>query len=192
MVGSKPGFSLLVVVAETTTLRKKMAVPATMQASTCPATTSATYEHSVSRGRLQYACCPPKQRISTSKTAADAKCNIAGQVLLRVRASSICGSDLRVIYGPRDPAQCEVPCDVVCGHEPCGEIVAAGPGCRAFQPGDRVVVYHIVGCGRCSPCRSGYMLMCEEAAMPTASTLHFKAYGWQRDGGHAHYMIGEI
>eukprot|EP00043_Microstomoeca_roanoka_P012136 m.116517 g.116517 ORF g.116517 m.116517 type:complete len:166 (-) comp15403_c2_seq6:718-1215(-) len=39
--------------------------------------------------------------------------------------------------------------------------------------------------------RKGYMLMCEEAPIPTSDTTHFKAYGWQRDGGHANYMVAE-
>eukprot|EP00045_Choanoeca_perplexa_P017761 m.265459 g.265459 ORF g.265459 m.265459 type:complete len:339 (-) comp17625_c0_seq45:2934-3950(-) len=85
----------------------------------------------------------------------------------------------------------EQPSNVVCGHEPSGEIVEIGNGCDSVQVGDRVVLYHIVGCGRCAACRQGYMLMCEEADMPSDHTKHFKAYGWQRDGGHAEYMLAE-
>jgi threonine dehydrogenase-like Zn-dependent dehydrogenase len=46
---------------------------------------------------------------------------------------------------------------VIAGHEPCGEIVETGPGCRRFRVGDRVVLYHIAGCGLCADCRAGYM-----------------------------------
>ncbi len=51
-----------------------------------------------------------------------------GQVLLRMRASTICGSDLRAIYhGHVGPEPYD---DVIAGHEPCGEVVEARPGSR--------------------------------------------------------------
>ena len=106
-----------------------------------------------------------------------------GQVLLRMRASTVCGSDLRAIYrGHVGPEQYE---NVIAGHEPCGEVVETGPGTRRFRPGDRVIVYHIVGCGLCSECRSGYFITCKASAPIKV------AYGWQRDGGHAEYMVAE-
>lgn len=61
--------------------------------------------------------------------------------------------------------------------------MAIGPGCRRFCEGDRVVLYHIAGCGLCGDCRSGYMVSC-------TSPLR-AAYGWQRDGGHAEYLLAE-
>ena len=73
---------------------------------------------------------------------------------------------------------------MVAGHEPCGQIVQAGPGCRRFKVGDRVTVYHISGCGVCNDCRRGYMISC-------TSTKYRRAYGWQRDGGMADYMLAE-
>jgi threonine dehydrogenase-like Zn-dependent dehydrogenase len=73
---------------------------------------------------------------------------------------------------------------MIAGHEPCGQIVEAGPGCRRFKEGDRVVVYHISGCGVCNDCRRGYMISC-------TSSLHRKAYGWQRNGGMAPYLLAE-
>jgi threonine dehydrogenase-like Zn-dependent dehydrogenase len=106
-----------------------------------------------------------------------------GQVLVRMRASTICGSDLRAIYrGHVGPEEYE---NVIAGHEPCGEVVEAGPGTRRFRPGDRVLIYHIVGCGLCSECRSGYFITCK------ASPPDKMAYGWQRDGGHAEYLLAE-
>ena len=59
-----------------------------------------------------------------------------------------------------------------------------GPGCRRFAVGDRVIVYHISGCGVCNDCRRGYMISC-------TSEKYRRAYGWQRDGGMADYMIAE-
>ncbi|MDQ3896722.1 MAG: alcohol dehydrogenase catalytic domain-containing protein, partial [Actinomycetota bacterium] len=106
-----------------------------------------------------------------------------GQVVVAVRASSICGSDLRAIYREHLGTGPEAYCDVVAGHEPCGEIVATGPGTKRFAVGDRVALYHIAGCGLCPDCRAGYMVSC-------TSPLR-AAYGWQRDGGHADYLLAE-
>ena len=84
-----------------------------------------------------------------------------GEVLVRTKSTTICGSDIRCIYhqhlgkGPEGYQP-----GMIAGHEPCGQIVAAGPGCRRFTEGDRVVVYHISGCGLCNDCRRGYMISC--------------------------------
>lgn len=106
-----------------------------------------------------------------------------GQVVIAVKASTICGSDIRAIYREHLGSGAEAYCDVIAGHEPCGEIVAVGPGCRRFTVGERVILYHIAGCGQCVDCRSGYMISC-------TSPLR-AAYGWQRDGGHADYLLAE-
>ncbi|HUQ22135.1 MAG TPA: zinc-binding dehydrogenase, partial [Gaiellaceae bacterium] len=49
--------------------------------------------------------------------------------------------------------------------------------------GDRVALYHIAGCGLCRDCRAGYMISC--------SSPERAAYGWQRDGGHAPFLLAE-
>jgi len=109
------------------------------------------------------------------------------QVWVRVKASSICGSDIRAIYrehlgvGPEAPVDREGH-NVVGGHEPCGEVVAVGQGCH-LPVGARVVVYHITGCRVCSHCRQGYYISCSSSVRA--------AHGWQRDGGHAPYMLTE-
>ena len=106
-----------------------------------------------------------------------------GQVLVRMRASTICGSDLRAIYREHLGRGPEAYHDVIAGHEPAGEIVDVGPGCRRFAVGDRVLLYHIAGCGLCRDCRAGYMISCTSPVRA--------AYGWQRDGGHADYLLAE-
>lgn len=106
-----------------------------------------------------------------------------GQVLVKMKASSICGSDIRAIYREHLGHGPEAYQNVIAGHEPCGQIVAVGPGCKRFQTGDRVILYHISGCGVCHDCREGYMISC-------TSPLR-AAYGWQRDGGHADYCLAE-
>jgi threonine dehydrogenase-like Zn-dependent dehydrogenase len=106
------------------------------------------------------------------------------QVLIQMKASSICGSDIRAIYrahlgkGPEGYQP-----GTIAGHEPCGQIVETGPGCKEFKVGDRVLLYHISGCGCCEDCKSGYMISCHNEARA--------AYGWQRNGGHAPYLLAE-
>jgi len=108
-----------------------------------------------------------------------------GQVLIKVRASSICGSDIRCIYrehlgkGPEGYQP-----GTIAGHEPAGEIVEVGPGVKQRKVGDRVIVYHITGCGNCWDCREGYLISC-------TSSKHRAAHGWQRAGGHAPYLVTE-
>ncbi len=106
-----------------------------------------------------------------------------GQVLLRMRASTICGSDIRAIYREHLGVGAEAYQGVIAGHEPSGEVVALGPGTQRLSVGDRVVVYHICGCGQCDECRHGYEIGCHSPLRA--------AYGWQRDGGHAQYLLAE-
>jgi len=107
-----------------------------------------------------------------------------GEVLVKVQASGICGSDIGYIFrgyksyvGVSGPAYR----GVIAGHEPAGEIVSVGSIRSRFGIGDRVLLYHIVGCGQCSNCRSGYYISC--------SSPERSSYGWQRDGGHAEYLL---
>lgn len=107
-----------------------------------------------------------------------------GQVLLKTRATTICGSDIRCIYrahvgkGPEGYTP-----GMIAGHEPCGEIVEEGEGLRRFKKGDRVIVYHISGCGVCNDCRRGYYISCKSRFR--------QAYGWQRNGGMAPYILAD-
>ena len=104
-----------------------------------------------------------------------------GQVLVKMKACTICGSDIRAIYREHTGKGAEGYQGVVAGHEPCGQVVEEGPGIRRFKKGARVIVYHISGCGLCHDCRMGYMISC-------SSPLR-AAYGWQRDGGMAEYIL---
>ncbi|MCL2078263.1 MAG: zinc-binding dehydrogenase [Oscillospiraceae bacterium] len=107
-----------------------------------------------------------------------------GEVLIRTKATTICGSDIRCIYRERlgKGPESYIP-GTICGHEPCGVIEDTGEGLRRFKKGDRVIVYHISGCGLCYDCRKGYMISCR-------SPLR-RAYGWQRDGGMAPFILAE-
>lgn len=105
-----------------------------------------------------------------------------GQVLVQTKASTICGSDIRCIYREHTGKGAEgyIP-GTVAGHEPCGIIVEEGEGLKRFKKGDRVIVYHISGCGVCYDCRRGYYISC--------SSKYRQAYGWQRNGGMAPYIL---
>jgi threonine dehydrogenase-like Zn-dependent dehydrogenase len=110
-----------------------------------------------------------------------------GQVLIKMKSSGICGSDIHYIYhqhrGTAAAPDQPLYRGFINGHEPCGQIVALGAGCRHFRESDRVLVYHISGCGFCSNCRRGYPISCTGVGKA--------AYGWQRDGGHADYLLAE-
>lgn len=82
-----------------------------------------------------------------------------GQVVIRVRATGICGTDLHVHHGlfPLKPP-------IVAGHEATGEIVELGPGVTDLKRGDRVgVFWNQKGCGRCDACQSGATGACPDA-----------------------------
>ncbi len=77
-----------------------------------------------------------------------------GELLIKVMASGICGSDVMEWYR-RD----KVP--LVLGHEVAGQVVEAGEGVERFKVGDRVAVTHHVPCNTCHYCLSGHHSMCE-------------------------------
>jgi 2-desacetyl-2-hydroxyethyl bacteriochlorophyllide A dehydrogenase len=82
-----------------------------------------------------------------------------GQVVVRVRASGLCGTDVHVHHGlfPLQPP-------IVAGHEPVGEIVTLGAGVTSLKVGDRVgVSWTQKGCGRCNVCQRRQPTYCRQA-----------------------------
>jgi L-iditol 2-dehydrogenase len=77
-----------------------------------------------------------------------------GEIIVRVEASSICGSDVMQWY-----RMGKTP--LVLGHEVAGEVVEAGEGVSAFRVGQRVVAAHHVPCGTCHYCRRGHETVCD-------------------------------
>ncbi|MCM2417728.1 zinc-dependent alcohol dehydrogenase family protein [Streptomyces sp. RKAG293] len=77
-------------------------------------------------------------------------------VIVRVDAVTICGTDLHILKGDVP----EVPPGTVLGHEAVGEVVEVGSGVRTVRPGDRVLVSCISACGRCRFCREGAYGQC--------------------------------
>jgi threonine dehydrogenase-like Zn-dependent dehydrogenase len=100
-----------------------------------------------------------------------------GDVLVRVRAASICGTDLRIMQHGHfriEPGQSRV-----LGHEVAGEIVEVGGDVSGWSVGGRVGVTPNVGCGRCRQCRAGLNQMCST----------YDAFGITIDGGFQEYML---
>lgn len=83
----------------------------------------------------------------------------AGQVLLRVLAVGICGTDREEVAGGRAKAP-DGAADLVIGHEMVGAVVAAGAGVRRVAVGDHAVFTVRRGCGRCTPCAMNRPDMC--------------------------------
>jgi len=100
-----------------------------------------------------------------------------GEVLIRVGASSICGTDYHV-YSWDAWAAGRVHPPLVMGHECGGEVVALGRGSRGVGLGDIVSIETHVACGVCLPCRTGNAHICEEVSI----------LGVDRDGSFAEYL----
>ncbi|TGR23032.1 MULTISPECIES: zinc-binding dehydrogenase [unclassified Mesorhizobium] len=100
------------------------------------------------------------------------------EVIVRMKASGMCGSDLHHLHEPlRTESQI-----VIEGHEPCGVVEAVGFAVRPSEAkvGDRVMVHHYDGCRTCEHCRSGWTQFCEDGKI---------VYGGHNgDGAHAEFM----
>ncbi len=97
-----------------------------------------------------------------------------GEVLVQVRASGLCGTDLHLLSG-RQPLG-DLP--RIVGHELAGEVIALGDGVTHWHPGDRVTAAIDVTCGRCRHCLTGATQRC----------LAMQRIGFEKDGGHAEYV----
>lgn len=109
-----------------------------------------------------------------------------GEVVLQMKASGMCGSDLKFYRSAPGEAQKALGLGgdaepFIGGHEPCGMIVARGPGVseREAPEGMRVMDHHYAGCGACSHCRVGWSQLCRAG---------ITVYGVTAHGGHAEYM----
>ncbi|HWG49840.1 MAG TPA: zinc-dependent alcohol dehydrogenase [Candidatus Acidoferrales bacterium] len=92
-------------------------------------------------------------------------------VIVRLTASAICGTDLHMIRGTLPGMQD----GTVLGHEGVGVVEEVGSAVRNFRVGDRVVVPSTIGCGNCSYCRAGYYSQCDNANPngPSAGTAFY-------------------
>jgi threonine dehydrogenase-like Zn-dependent dehydrogenase len=106
-----------------------------------------------------------------------------GEVVIRMRASGMCGSDLKFYRPPPGEAQKALGLGgnaepFIAGHEPCGVVAARGPGVseREAPVGQRVMDHHYAGCGVCKHCRVGWSQLCREG---------ITVYGVTANGGPA-------
>lgn len=97
-----------------------------------------------------------------------------GEVLLKVDACAICGTDQRVLKGEK---HVDVP---IVGHEISGTVVGVGESVSSVKKGERYAVQTVIGCGECPMCVISRENLCENG---------FKAIGYQWNGGFAEYMI---
>ncbi len=110
-----------------------------------------------------------------------------GDVVLEMKASGMCGSDLHQYRRPKGGVSIGGlpvnPNPVIAGHEPCGVVAAVGTGVSEKQAriGQRVMVHHYKGCTVCNHCRSGWSQLCQREPIAV--------YGNNAHGGHAAYLM---
>ena len=98
------------------------------------------------------------------------------EILLKVRAANICGTDLRIIksghhrIGERETR--------ILGHEVSGEVQEVGSDVEGYTKGMKVAVAPNIGCGKCRYCKIGQLHLCPD----------YDAFGISLDGGFAEYM----
>jgi len=97
-------------------------------------------------------------------------------VLLRINAVGICGSDIKIIEGKHHYRP-----NTVLGHEFCGEVVEVGSHVHHVKLGDRVAVDNNIRCGFCDFCRMGLTSQCVD--------IKTSALGVMRNGGYAEYCL---
>jgi L-iditol 2-dehydrogenase len=100
----------------------------------------------------------------------------AGQVLLRVLACGVCGTDHHIYEG--DLTDGVVP-PVVLGHEIAARVEAVGDGVEALSVGQFCAVDPVIGCGGCEMCRAGRPNLCDMITV----------IGYRMDGGFAQYLL---
>jgi len=105
----------------------------------------------------------------------------AGDILVKMRACGLCGSDLEKIYGEYSMSSSRL------GHEPAGEVVAVGESVKGFACGDRVFVHHHVACYSCHYCLHGDYTMCPayqtSNISPCGMAEHFLVPEWNVSRG---------
>jgi len=102
------------------------------------------------------------------------------EVLVKVEAVGICGSDIEIKNGTY-PDYIAYP--IIPGHEIAGTVVEVGKGVLGFKVGDRVAVEPHAGCGQCKNCKVGYYSYCVNYGKPGHRTLGFTV-----NGGFAEYV----
>lgn len=100
--------------------------------------------------------------------------NEKDNVLVKMTAAGICGSDVGIYHGTNAAATYPR----IIGHEMVGRVDEVGPGVKNLKPGDRVIVNQVTSCGHCYPCRIGRGNVCDNLAVR----------GVHIDGGYREYI----
>ena len=98
-----------------------------------------------------------------------------GEVVMRVRACGLCGSDLHLIFD-QSARSAYVP--ITPGHEPAGQVAEIGDGVRGWKIGDRAAIVPGTWCGSCFACMEGHSELCENSVL----------FGFQGEGALAEYI----
>jgi 2-desacetyl-2-hydroxyethyl bacteriochlorophyllide A dehydrogenase len=101
-------------------------------------------------------------------------------VLVKVKAASVCGSD---VHGMSGSTGRRLP-PIIMGHEASGQIVEIGGGVRKFSVGDRVVFNSTLFCGHCDYCQHGMVNLCDERKVFGVSCEEYKI-----NGAYAEYIV---
>ena len=106
----------------------------------------------------------------------------AGEALIRVTMTTICGTDVHIVKGeyPVRPG-------LVLGHEPVGVIEELGPGVTGYEIGERVLVGAITPCGQCHACLAGHLSQCGHGEGYEA--IGGWRFGNTIDGAQAEYLL---
>ena len=96
------------------------------------------------------------------------------EVRVRIGFCGVCGSDI-----PRIFSKGTYSFPTVCGHEFAGTVEACGPGVNDFTPGDPVVVFPLLWCGKCSACEQGKYVQCHD----------YDYLGSRSDGAFAEFVV---
>src|SRR4030095_8245798 len=106
----------------------------------------------------------------------------AGEAVIRVTLTTICGTDLHILRGEYSVQQV-----LIMGHEPVGVIAELGAGVTGFQVGDRVLVGAITPCGQCHGCLSGHQAQCGHGSGYQA--IGGWRFGNTINGAQAEYLL---
>lgn len=106
------------------------------------------------------------------------------EVLVQIKAVSICGSDPKVFSGGYETIGWPPAYPFIPGHEFSGVVAALGEGVSEFQVGDRVAGEAHCGCGACDNCKRGLYNLCLSYGKPQAGHRH---YGFTYQGAYAEY-----
>lgn len=100
----------------------------------------------------------------------------ASEVLIRVKACGICGTDIKIARGRWNPSAIRMP--HILGHEFAGIVEQVGAQVTTVRVGQRVSAYFYITCGKCRYCLSGQENVCEEQRRP----------GFEAHGAYAEYV----